>query len=55
MKYNFCIYTCGYDLKVRTDGKVAFFNLSSDHVKEMISDQQIKTFLIEEIGVAIIQ
>ena len=54
-KYNFRIYTCGYDLKVRTDEKVAFFNLSSGDVKEMIPDQKIKNFLIEEIGVSIIQ
>ena len=54
-KYNFRIYTCGYDLKVRTDEKVAFFNISSGDVKEMRPDQKIKKFLINEIGVSIFQ
>ena len=53
MKYNFRIYTSGYDLKVKTDEKAAFFKLKSGDVKEMISDQIIKNFLIEETGVSI--
>ena len=52
MKYNFRIYTCGYDLKVKSDDKIAFFKLSSGDVKETVSDQKIKNFLIEEIGVS---
>ena len=53
MKYNFRIYTSGYDLKVKTDEKAAFFKLKSGDVKEMISDQIIKKNLIEETGVSI--
>ena len=53
MKYNFRIYTSGYDLKVKTDEKAAFFKLKSGDVKEMISDQIIKKILIEETGVSI--
>ena len=35
------------------DEKAAFFKLKSGDVKEMISDQIIKNFLIEETGVSI--
>eukprot|EP00638_Chattonella_subsalsa_P007443 CAMPEP_0117733826 /NCGR_PEP_ID=MMETSP0947-20121206/297_1 /TAXON_ID=44440 /ORGANISM="Chattonella subsalsa, Strain CCMP2191" /LENGTH=52 /DNA_ID=CAMNT_0005548463 /DNA_START=515 /DNA_END=673 /DNA_ORIENTATION=- len=51
MKCNFRIYTSGYDLKLKTDDKVIFFNPSGD-AKENISPEKIKKFWTEELAVS---
>ena len=49
---NFRIYPCGYDLKLKTENKTTYFDLSAD-VKDNLSDEKIRTFLIDEAGVAL--
>ena len=51
-KYNFRIYPCGYDLKLKTENKTTYFDSSAD-VKDNLSDEKIRTFLIDEAGVAL--
>mmetsp|Transcript_24317 Transcript_24317/g.30334 ORF Transcript_24317/g.30334 Transcript_24317/m.30334 type:complete len:320 (-) Transcript_24317:414-1373(-) len=53
MKYNFRIYMSGYDLKLKADDRVVFFNLSGDGKENDISPEKIKKFLTEKLAVSL--
>jgi len=52
-KYNFRIYPCGYDLKIKMSEKVFYFKLSDDEVRKNVSDDKVRSFLVDEVGVTL--